>query len=105
MNAEANNELGNAALATSVLNLVRNIIGLPVTTSTGQPGLHTAIWNERRQGLAMENHRYFDVIRQSRAGTLFATKGWTVDKNELWPMPYKEILLSGGKLIQNPGYN
>lgn len=105
MNAEANNELGTAALATTSLNLVRTRAGLPATTATDQAGLRTAIWTERRLELAMENDRYFDVIRQGKAATIFGPKGWTASKNEVWPIPYNEILLSGGKLIQNPGYN
>jgi hypothetical protein len=105
MNAEANNELGSAPLATSSLNLVRSRVGLAATTATSQTDLRTAIWAERRLELAMENDRYFDVIRQGRAATLFGPKGWTANKNELWPLPYNEILLSGGKLSQNQGYN
>ncbi len=53
----------------------------------------------------MENARYFDVILQGRAATVFGPKGWIANKNELWPIPYNEILLSGGKLTQNQGYN
>ena len=105
MNAEANNELGNTTATTVALNMVRSRAGLPATTATTQAGLRTAIWDERRLELAMENDRYFDVIRQGRAATLFGTKGWTANKNELWPIPYNEILLSGGKLTQNQGYN
>lgn len=105
MNAEANNELGNVALATTSLNRVRIRAGLPASTATNQAGLRTAIWNERRLELAMENDRYFDVIRQGRAKTVFGPKGWTANKNEVWPIPYNEILLSGGKLSQNQGYN
>jgi hypothetical protein len=105
MNAEANNELGSAPLATSSLNLVRSRVGLAATTATSQTDLRTAIWAERRLELAMENDRYFDVIRQGRAATLFGPKGWTANKNEVWPIPYNEILLSGGKLSQNQGYN
>ncbi len=105
MNAEANNELSSAALATSSLNLVRSRASLPATTATDQAGLRTAIWNERRLELAMENDRYFDIIRQGRAAAIFGTKGWTANKNEVWPIPYNEILLSGGKLTQNKGYN
>lgn len=105
MNAEANNELGNAALATTRLNQVRTRAGLSATTATDQAALRTAIWNERRLELAMENDRYFDVIRQGRAATVFGPKGWIANKNELWPIPYNEILLSGGKLTQNQGYN
>jgi len=105
MNAEANNELGNVSAAASSLNLVRARAGLTSTTASDQSALRTAIWNERRLELAMENDRYFDVIRQGRAASVFGPKGWTVNKNEIWPIPYNEILLSGGKLTQNPGYN
>jgi starch-binding outer membrane protein, SusD/RagB family len=105
MNAEANNELANVAAATTALNRVRSRVGLPGTTATDQTGLRTAIWNERRLELAMENDRYFDVIRQGRAATVFGSKGWVANKNEVWPIPYNEILLSGGNLTQNQGYN
>jgi len=105
MNAEANNELGTVPTATTALNQVRARAGLPVTTATNRAGLRTAIWAERRLELAMENDRYFDVIRQGRAVLLFGMKGWTANKNEVWPIPNNEILLSGGKLTQNQGYN
>jgi hypothetical protein len=105
MNAEANNELGNLAAARASLNLVRTRAGLAETTATDQAAMRTAIWNDRRLELAMEGDRYFDVIRQGRASTLFGPKGWTAGKNEVWPIPYNEILLSGGKLKQNQGYN
>ena len=105
MNAEANNELGNITAAKTSLNLVRTRAGLAETTAADQAAMRTAIWNERRLELAMENDRYFDVIRQGRAATLFGPKGWAAGKNEVWPLPYNEILLSGGKLAQNQGYN
>lgn len=105
MNAEANNELGTAASAIISLNLVRARVGLPATNASNQTDLRNAIWAERRLELAMENDRYFDVIRQGRAAIVFGPKGWTAGKNELWPIPYNEMLLSGGKLTQNPGYN
>ena len=105
MNAEANNELGNVPAATLSLNQVRARAGQSATTANDQPGMRTAIWNERRLELAMEKDRYFDVIRQGRAVALFGSKGWTPNKNEVWPIPFNEILLSGGKLTQNPGYN
>jgi hypothetical protein len=97
--------LGTAASAIISLNLVRARVGLPATNAANQTDLRTAIWAERRLELAMENDRYFDVIRQGRAAIVFGPKGWTAGKNELWPIPYNEMLLSGGKLTQNPGYN
>ncbi|HEX3023838.1 MAG TPA: RagB/SusD family nutrient uptake outer membrane protein [Chitinophagaceae bacterium] len=110
MNAEANNELGNSAAALTSLNAVRararngNNSVLPNVTTTTQSNLRTAIWHERRVELAMEFDRYFDVIRQGRAATVFGPKGWKANKNEVWPIPQSEIDLSAGKLTQNPGY-
>ena len=110
MNAEANNELGNATQALASLELVRararagNNAILPEVTTTDQAALRTAIWNERRVELAMEFDRYFDVIRQGRAADIFGPKGWTANKNEVWPVPQSEIDLSVGILTQNPGY-
>lgn len=104
MNAEANNELENAAAALTSLNKVRKRAGLADVTTTDKTTLRANIWDERRFELAMENDRYFDVIRQGRAATLFGSKGWKAGRNEVWPIPYNEINLSGGKLTQNPGY-
>ena len=73
-------------------------------TTTDQTALRTAIWKERQVELAMENDRYFDVIRQGRGLTVFGPKGWKANKNEVWPIPQTEIDLSGGLLKQNPGY-
>ena len=110
MNAEANNELGNTSAALASLEMVRararagNNAILPPVTTTDQATLRTAIWHERRVELAMEFDRYFDVIRQGRAAALFGSRGWTANKNEVWPIPQSEIDLSVGKLTQNPGY-
>jgi hypothetical protein len=110
MNAEANNELGNTVLALASLEKVRararagNNLILPAVTTTDKTALRTAIWNERRVELAMEFDRYFDVIRQGRAATVFGPSGWKADKNEVWPVPQSEIDLSAGTLTQNPGY-
>ena len=110
MNAEASNELGNPAQALTSLNKVRrrargsNATILPDVTTTDQTALRNAIWKERQVELAMENDRYFDVIRQGRALQIFGPKGWKANKNEVWPIPQTEIDLSGGLLTQNPGY-
>jgi len=112
MNAEANNETGNSAAALTSLEMVRArarnnstnpATTLPAVTTTDQGQLRTAIYHERRVELAMENDRYFDVIRQGRGATVFGPLGWT-SKNQYWPIPQNEIDISGGKLVQNPGY-
>jgi hypothetical protein len=111
MNAEAANETGNPTLALADLELVRararkgdNSI-LPKVTVTEQVALRNAIWHERQVELAMEFDRYFDVIRQGRAQTIFGPKGWKPNKNEVWPVPQNEIDISAGALTQNQGYN
>lgn len=113
MNAEAANELGggNVALALSSLNEVRRrargsnpVTVLPPVTTTDQTQLRNAIWRERRVELAMENDRYFDVIRQGRGLEVFGPKGWKANKNEVWPIPQLEIDISIGVLTQNQGY-
>jgi hypothetical protein len=110
MNAEANNELGNAAAALIPLEMVRararagNAAILPKITTTDQGALRTAIYNERHVELAMEFDRYFDVIRQGRGTAVFGSRGWKAGKNEVWPIPQNEIDLSAGTLTQNAGY-
>lgn len=109
MNAEAANETGNSTLALASLERVRararqgNAAILPAVVTTDQTALRNAIWRERRSELAMENDRYFDVIRQGRAATVFGPKGWKANKNEVWPIPQTEIDKSS-VLTQNPGY-
>lgn len=110
--AEAANETGNANLALDYLNQVRerarqgNPDILPDVTTTNQAQLREAIWHERRVELAMEQHRYFDLVRQGRAQQVFQALGinWTPNKHEVFPIPQAEIDISGGTLTQNPGY-
>lgn len=110
MNAEASNELGKPAQALISLNKVRararggNPAVLPDVTTTDQGALRNAIWHERHVELAMEFDRFFDVIRQGRAATVFGPRGFVAGKNEVMPIPQNEIDLSAGVLTQNPGY-
>jgi starch-binding outer membrane protein, SusD/RagB family len=104
--AEAANELGQTAPAVTALNLVRTRAGLPNTTAATQADLRNAIWKERRVELAFEHDRFFDLIRQGRAGAVLRASGknFVDGKNELFPIPLSQILISEGKLTQNPGY-
>lgn len=110
MNAEANNNQGNTAAALASLEKVRararagNNAVLPPVTTTDKTQLQLAIWHERQVELAMESDRFFDVIRQGRAATVFADRNFKAGKNELQPIPISEIVASGGLLKQNPGY-
>lgn len=81
------------------------IARLPDITATGD-ALLNAIWQERRVELAMEQHRWFDLIRQGRAQQVMAEVGlnFVPGRHELYPIPQREIDLGGGLLQQNPGY-
>jgi hypothetical protein len=106
LNAEAANELGQTAKAVAAVNRVRTRAGLTALASgLSQDALRQAIWKERRVELALEyGDRFFDFVRQGRAATVLASKGFVSNKNEVMPIPLNQITLSGGKLTQNPGY-
>jgi starch-binding outer membrane protein, SusD/RagB family len=114
MNAEAANELGQSAKALTALNQVRTrarggrVGVLPNVPVTAQAALREAIWRERRVELAFEHDRWFDLVRQGtdRAVAAFRAQGKTFvpGKHELFPIPQTQIQLSGGSLVQNPGY-
>jgi len=104
INAEAANELGNTAAAILNINKVRTRAQLANTTSTTQSALRTAIWQERRVELAMENDRFPDLVRTGQAATVLASKGFKAGKNELFPIPLDAMNQSNGLFVQNPGY-
>ena len=109
MNAEANNELGNSGPALADLEQIRararngNSSILPAVTTTDQTQLRGAIWHERHVELAMEQDRWWDVVRQGRGAQIFGAQGFVAGKNEVWPIPINEIALDP-HLSQNPGY-
>lgn len=113
--AEALNENGKPQEALIYLNQIRarakgasaNPNLLPPVTVTDKDQLRQRIWRERRVELAMEQHRWFDLVRQGRAADALQAAGKTNfvrGKHELFPVPQTEIDLSGGLLTQNPGY-
>ena len=111
--AEAANENGKPADALGFLNQVRarargnSLTVLPDVTVTDPAQVRARIWQERRVELAMEQHRWFDLVRQGRAASVMQALGkpFIEGKHELFPIPQTEIDLSGGAMLQNPGYN
>ena len=79
---------------------------LPDVAFISQEQMRNAIWRERRIELAMEHDRFWDLVRQGRAGEVLraAGKNFVAGKHELMPIPQLQIDASGGVLTQNPGY-
>ncbi len=109
--AEALNENGKPEQALVYLNLVRDrargnrpMTVLPRRTTTDRTQLRQFIWQERRAELAMEQHRWFDLVRTGQAAAKLAPAGFKTGKHELFPIPQSEIDLTGGIMAQNPGY-
>lgn len=110
--AEALNEVGQPDEALVYLNMVRarargqSTSILPDVTTVQQEELRQKIWQERRIELALEQQRWFDLLRQGRAASVMQAVGKDFEegKHELLPIPQAEIDLSAGGLVQNPGY-
>ena len=88
---------GTGARAQALLDAVRARVGLPSV-----PVSLDAIAKERRLELAGEGHRFFDLVRTGKAAEVLADRGFTPGKNEILPIPYKE--LQNTIIVQNPGY-
>jgi hypothetical protein len=102
IHAEAAIKLGNTSDALTQVNTIRNRAGLPSLTSLTIDDLY----NERRWEMAMEHDRWFDLIRtgKARAAMLAVGKDFIIGTHELFPIPSDQIVTSGGRLTQNPGY-
>ncbi|MEX0981305.1 MAG: RagB/SusD family nutrient uptake outer membrane protein [Bacteroidales bacterium] len=93
------------------INEVRDRAGL-ADIDAGLTGtdLFDALVIERRLELAMEGHRYFDLIRWGLAGDMLVNQpeapsnnkgSFEVGKHEYFPIPFQEIQRSEGVLEQN----
>lgn len=115
MYAEASYHTGDEPTALTYLNMVRararagtTIPGTLLDVTASGAALLDAIYHERRVEFALEGLRFFDLVRTGRAAQVFATSEKNVvfktGTNEVFPIPQKEIDLSGGKIKQNNGY-
>lgn len=92
---------GDEGKARSYVNLVRGRVNLQPIANSGS-SLLDAIYRERRLELATEGHRFFDLVRTGQASQVL--EGFAENKNEVLPIPQREIDLTGGSLQQNQGY-
>ena len=117
MYAEACLETGDAGTALTYINKVRSRVGLPDAPVADNATLR----HERRCELAMEGHRWFDLVRwegvdgnglkahmdaykaQESADVQHHIQEFVAGKHELLPIPQEERQLDP-LLSQNPGY-
>jgi len=110
MAAEALNKNGKPAQALPYLNQVReraregNSNILPDITTTDQDSLADIIMHERRVELALEGHRFWDLVRTGRAEDVLGPLGYVPGKHDVLPIPQSEIDLSQGTLTQNDNW-
>jgi starch-binding outer membrane protein, SusD/RagB family len=107
--AEAANELGMTTEALEKLNSVRAraSASLVAVAVTDKDALRAKIQHERRVEFALENERFYDLVRWGLAESVLHDAGfsnYTVGVHELLPIPQDEIDRSNGVLLQNPGY-
>lgn len=103
MAAEANNRGGiNDVKALNYVNQVRERAfgNSDHNLNLSGTNLTTAIYAERNFELAMEGHRFFDLVRTGQAAANI--DGFVTGKHEVFPIPQQEVDISG--LTQNPGY-
>lgn len=108
MYAEVCMLLDDDDLGITELNKVRARVGMPPKSAPITPEM---IMNEREYELALEGHRFLDLIRWSYDPQfaidwveLFDSNIFTVGKNEYLPIPQFEIDVNQGGLEQNPGW-
>jgi hypothetical protein len=112
LRAEAYNNKGDIADAATLVNKVRNRVGLANTTASSQPDMALAIEKERRLELAFEGQRRFDLLRTGRAIAVMNAQKDGVGNNLnynvqpfmlIYPIPQQQLDLNP-KLVQNPSY-
>jgi hypothetical protein len=95
--ATTGNTSGYTALI--AVNKVRDRVHLPLLGSASLQD----IADERRAELALEEDRFFDLVRTGKAATVLSGQGFKSPKNNVFPIPNTQMQLNTN-LQQNPNY-
>ena len=85
--------------ALEAVNLVRDRAELPLLDDVSLQD----VWDERRAEFALEEDRFFDLVRTGQAAHVLSGNGFVEGKNNLFPIPANQRQLNPD-LEQNPGY-
>jgi len=121
--AEASNELGQAGNALTVLEQIRYRARgnktyaaagvLPEITTTDKAQLREKIWHERHIELALEGHRWFDLVRYEKVSpgytvnllkNVYQRTAFDYKRHSKFPIPLNMITSSQGMLTQNDAW-
>ncbi|MBN1117985.1 MAG: RagB/SusD family nutrient uptake outer membrane protein [Bacteroidales bacterium] len=105
LKAECLVELGRHAQAAAVLDPIRERAGLEmISSSLSQEEMRAAVRLERRRELAIEQQRWFDMLRWGIAVDKLQSLGINiVPERRLFPIPSNELILNKN-LVQNKTY-
>ena len=105
LKAECLVELNRSAEAAPVLDGIRTRAGKPlISPSLSQSEMRDIVRLERRRELALEQQRWFDILRWGIAIDVLATQDIILEtERRLFPIPSTEIALNEN-LVQNTGY-
>ncbi|WP_299664938.1 RagB/SusD family nutrient uptake outer membrane protein [uncultured Polaribacter sp.] len=109
MMAECANEVRTQSDAIGFINRVRlraGLNGIPLTPPLSKQQVFDAIVQERKVELSGEQVRFDDILRWGIASTALSGTNFQVGKNELWPIPDREIATNSNVTVadQNPGF-
>ena len=104
--AEVENELNDTTASKIALNQIRQRAGLASINAINKTSMRNSIYKERRVEMAFEHDRMFDLRRTGRAAAVLQALGkpYISPKHDLFPIPQRQIDLSGNKIVQNFGY-
>jgi hypothetical protein len=108
LNEESYQAGGEAFTALSEVRTRARLSPLTAVQLTDQASFRAAVLNERRLELALENHRWFDLLRAGTALQALQNVGINVPATRLlYPIPQSEIDIMDNPtgFQQNPGYN
>jgi len=95
--AEADGRTTNPSAALDDINIIRTRAGLDPLTPAD---LTDVLLNERRGEFAFEGHYWFDLIRYNLMEDELGLEAF----RRVLPIPQREMNITDGTLIQNPGY-
>ncbi|MCM5661439.1 RagB/SusD family nutrient uptake outer membrane protein [Galbibacter mesophilus] len=102
--AQARQTPNNLTDAIETLNMVRtrSLPGMPITAADAPnyDAFVDVLLEERARELAFEGHRWFDVVRLEKAEEILGIESFRT----VYPIPQSEVAISGGVIVQNPGY-